>query len=143
MFNMLFDTAGSVEAAFYKAFSSFDLGLMTEVWTDSNKACCIHPGSGLLKGKTSVMASWMKIFSGGEPPVIEHRFIQGFTDENLVVHLVEERIRPRDKASAAANRILVTNIYVQEEGSWRLAEHHASLPLVERETPTSEQRRLH
>jgi hypothetical protein len=143
MSDILFDTPEALEAAFYRAFSSFDLDLMKEVWADDDKVLCIHPGSSLLRGKSAVVTSWMEIFSGREPPAIEYRFVAGFAADNLVVHLVEERIRPRDGATSDANRVLATNVFLQQGRSWRLVEHHASLPLVERDRPFNDDRQLH
>jgi hypothetical protein len=138
-----FDTPQAAEAAFYQAFSSIDLDLMASIWIDGDRAACIHPGSGLLQGKQAVMQSWMEIFSGSEPPLVEYRFIDGFESKNMVVRLVEERIRPRDEPASAANRLLATNVYLREGKFWRLAEHHASLPLVDRRSANGNERKLH
>ena len=143
MTDQVFETPEAAEAAFYWAFSSIDLDLMTAVWADGETTMCIHPGSSLLRGKTAVVQSWAEIFSGSEPPLIECLFVDGFATEDLVVRLVEETIRPRDKPLKAASRILATNIYLRDGGSWRLVEHHASLPLVERGTTAGDWRQLH
>jgi hypothetical protein len=138
-----FDTPEAAEAAFYQAFAAIDLDLMAAVWNDDDKILCIHPGSGLLQGRSSVMRSWMEIFAGSEPPLIEYRFINGFGTEDLAVHLVEERIRPRGKPPEAANRVLATNVYLSEGGIWRLAQHHSSLPMMDRGSAIGCERRLH
>jgi ketosteroid isomerase-like protein len=138
-----FNTPEEAEAAFYEAFRSIDLERMAAVWSDGDKVLCIHPGSGLLRGRQAVMQSWMEIFSGSEPPIVEFRVVDEFTTGDLAVRLVEERIRPRGKPASAANRVLATNVYLREGGSWRLVDHHASLPLVNREEPGGDDRRLH
>lgn len=144
MTDRIFDTPEAAEAAFYEAFSRIDADLMTAVWGDGDTTLCIHPGGGLLRGKAAVMQSWREIFSGSEPPLIEHRFIDGFATDGLTVRLVEERIRPRNKPPEAANRVLATNVYKRESGSWRLVEHHASLPLVDRGSDAAgKERQLH
>ena len=138
-----FETPEAAEEAFYKAFSAIDLDLMEAVWADGDRPLCIHPGSGLLTGKPAIMQSWNEIFSGGEPPIIEHRFIDGFATEELVIRLVEERIRARGKPPDAANRVLATNVFLLEGDCWYLAEHHASLPLMERGNARGNERHLH
>jgi len=143
MINRVFDTPEAVEAAFYKAVSNIDLDLMTRIWIDDDTALCIHPGSGLLRGKAAVMQGWMEIFSGSAPPLIEFRFIHGFAAGNLTVRLVEEQIRSRDKPAQSSNRVLATNVYLYQAGSWRLAEHHASLPLIKRAKASAAERQLH
>jgi ketosteroid isomerase-like protein len=138
-----FDTPEAAEAAFYQAFAAIDLDLMATVWADDDKILCIHPGRGILQGRSAVMRSWMEIFAGSVPPLIEYRLINGFGTEDLAVHLVEERIRPRGKPPEAANRVLATNVYLSGGGSWRLAEHHASLPLMDWGNATGDERQLH
>jgi hypothetical protein len=137
------DSPEAVEAAFYEAFSRTELDLMEKIWCDGNHALCIHPGSGLRRGKREVMQSWMEIFSGSAPPAIEYRFIGGFEEGNLAVRLVEERIWPRGSPPEGAARVLATNVYLREAGSWCLTEHHASLPLMERGRSTGNERQLH
>jgi ketosteroid isomerase-like protein len=138
-----FDSPEAVEAAFYEAFSRVDLDLMVAVWCDGEHALCIHPGSGLLRGKAAVIQSWMEILSGNVPPAIEYRVIESIVAGNLAVRLVEERIRPRNRPPESANRVLATNIYLREAGSWRLTEHHASLPLVARDRGAGSSQLLH
>jgi len=143
MTNSGFDTPEAAEAAFYQAFTTVDADLMVAVWADGDDALCIHPGSDLRRGKTAVMTSWTEIFSGSLAPAVEYRYVGGYASENLVVRIVEERIWPRDKQRSEATRVLATNVYVRDEGSWRMTEHHASLPLMERGVDSSDQRRLH
>jgi len=139
----VFDTPEAVEAAFYEAFVRIDLQLMEAVWADGEQALCIHPGSGLRKGKAAVMQSWMEVFTGSAPPAVEYRYVTGFASGNLVVRLVEERIRSRNKPPEAASRVLATNVYVRDAQSWRLTGHHASLPLVGRTETAGDGRQLH
>lgn len=141
--NKPFDTPEAAEAAFYAAFSTLDVALMSTVWADGEGVLCIHPGGGLLQGKHAVIQSWTEIFSGGEPPRIEHRYIDGYGVEGLEVRVVEERIRPRGRPPGAANRVLATNVYRNTGGSWRMVEHHASLPLVDEEDESRDEKRLH
>jgi ketosteroid isomerase-like protein len=133
----------AVEDAFYNAFARLDLILMSALWLYGDKAVCIHPGGGLLRGKEAVLASWREIFNGSQPPRIEHRLIDTYESDDLVVHLVEERIRPRGGASEQASRVIATNVYIRDRDAWYLAEHHASLPMVEQNAAPLGERRLH
>ena len=139
----VFDTPEAAEAAFYEAFASIDEVRMGAVWSRQARVLCVHPGGGLLRGRAAVLQSWKEIFAGGAPPAIEARFVEGFENGGLAVRLVEEFIRPRDKPPEAANRVLATNVYRREGGSWRLVEHHASLPLMDRGGTAGGGRRLH
>jgi ketosteroid isomerase-like protein len=138
-----FDTPAAVEAAYYKAFTNTDIERMAGVWAEGIRVLCIHPGGELVRGKTAVIQSWMEVFANADPPVIEYRLVGNFEAAGLAVHLVEELIRPRGKRAEAANRVLATNVFVREGSSWRIAEHHASLPLMPRREAKQEPPRLH
>jgi ketosteroid isomerase-like protein len=133
----------AVEDAFYAAFARLDLILMSAIWIDGKQAVCIHPGGGLLRGKDAVLASWRDIFGGAQPPQVDHRLIATYESDDLAVRLVEERIRPRGSASEQASRVIATNVYVRRRDAWYLAEHHASLPMVEQKATPMEERKLH
>lgn len=137
------ESPAEAESAFYDAFARLDLALMSAVWVEGPRAACIHPGGDLLRGKEAVMQSWHEIFSGSGPPRIEHRLIDSFECGDLVVRLVEERIRPRGSGESQINRVIATNVYQRTQGAWRLLEHHGSLPMVERSAPRSPERRIH
>ena len=123
------DTPDQVEAAFYTAFSSLDIGGMRALWHDADAATCIHPGGEPLFGIEAVMTSWRDIFSGAAPPTIEYRLIQRHASGELAVHTVEERIG-RAGGHSDVNRVIATNVYLHTAAGWRLLSHHASLPLV-------------
>jgi ketosteroid isomerase-like protein len=137
------ESPSALEDAFYDAFARLDLILMSALWLEGDKAVCIHPGGGLLRGKEAVLASWREIFSGTQPPRIEHRLIDTYESEDLVVRLVEERIRPRGGPCEQASRVIATNVYVRDRDAWYLAEHHASLPMLEQNVAPLGERRLH
>jgi len=138
-----FATPAAAEAAFYAAFAAVDREAMDAVWAQGDHALCIHPGGGLRRGRQAVMQSWMEIFSGASPPSIQHRLIASFETQGLTVHLVEELIRPHGAPAEAATRVLATNVFIREGGSWRLVGHHASLPLVPPRGGGPDERRLH
>jgi SnoaL-like domain len=53
------DQAELIEAnaRFYRAFESFDLGQMEQVWSHADHVRCIHPGWALLAGWDAVRES--------------------------------------------------------------------------------------
>ena len=126
---MTFPDPTDTEAAFYAAFRRLDIGQMEDVWLDSAKASCVHPGGGLLLGIDAVLASWGEIFRDSQPPQVEYRLIQTSTDAVLAVHTVEEIVRSGSGERRA--RVLASNVYRLVDGSWRMLAHHASLPLVD------------
>ncbi len=132
----------AAEEAFYGAFAALDLAGMGAVWAQDQRPFCVHPGGDLLEGRRAILESWREIFSGSEPPIIEHTLLGSFQSGELAIHLVEETIQPRG-SGGQANRVLATNVYVREADCWRMAEHHASLPLVARRDSGREDGLLH
>ncbi|MGH9040876.1 MAG: nuclear transport factor 2 family protein [Acidimicrobiia bacterium] len=125
---------------FYAAFEARDLKAMAEVWECSDRATVTHPGRPTLRSWPAVAESWRRIF--------EHTpYIQFFlTDEAVVVAgdaawvtLYENILQevpgrrggpgegsgPSDAVLGDA-RIAATNVFVRDEGSWRMVVHHGS-----------------
>jgi len=138
-----FASPDAAEEAFYAAFAAADLRGMEVVWAYGDPVACVHPGGDLLAGRQAVMQSWMDIFSGARPPTLDHRVVASFTDGNLTVHLVEERIRPSGRPTEEATRVLATNTYRREDDGWRIAAHHASLPMIRIRAGEADAPRLH
>ena len=60
-----FETAESVEDAFYAALRKGDLTALMEIWADDDDVVCIHPGGDRIEGLDAVRASWERILSAG------------------------------------------------------------------------------
>lgn len=117
----------AANARFYAAFATRDPGEMEDVWAQSSPVVCIHPGWPPIRGRKEILASWGSIFEHDESPAIlcEGPTVALFDDTASIV--CRERI---------GNVVLVaTNVFVREEGSWRLAHHHASALAKVPETP--------
>lgn len=123
------DDPDSVEAAFYQAFERCDQQAMTRLWLDAQDSSCIHPGGPLLQGTEAVLESWGQIFSQARPPQVGYRLLNRLQAAGLAVHTVEESIRPGDGESDATV-LIATNVYRQTPEGWRMAAHHASLPMM-------------
>jgi ketosteroid isomerase-like protein len=121
----------ATERAFYAAFAACDVEAMRLVWADSEETLCVHPGGPLLRGKDAVMQSWAEILGGASAPEVSHREIQRVAAGDLVIHTVEESIRPGD-SDDPPTRIIATNVYRRTPAGWRMLAHHASLPVMRR-----------
>lgn len=138
-----FATPDAAEEAFYAAFAATDLAAMAEVWGEDPESLCIHPGGGLLRGTAAIMQSWTEIFAGAQPPSIEVEPVASLRSGELAVRVLVELIRPNGRPTEAASRVLATNVFRFRDGSWRLVEHHASLPLRVGRPPGEPDHRLH
>jgi ketosteroid isomerase-like protein len=108
---------------------------MADVWEQSERAVVTHPGWPMLRGWQSVAESWAAIFRNTN-------FIQFvITDETCTVMgdtawvTAQENILQAtgatsesvaDSANLSGSRAVVTNIFVCDDGRWRMVVHHAS-----------------
>jgi len=102
--------------AFYQAFRREDPTAMDELWARRAPVACIHPGWDALIGRDRVMASWRAIMENGAPPLrcVAPR-VQRLGDAAFVI--CEEHVD--------GGRLIATNVFVHEDGQWRIVHHHA------------------
>ena len=102
---------------FYRAFASGDFVAMDRVWSDHRELLCVHPGWDLLRGRDRVMASWRGILRRPMPVRSRDEIVE-LHGEVAVIACIE--VLPEAELAA-------TNVFVREEGRWRLMHHHAGL----------------
>jgi ketosteroid isomerase-like protein len=111
---------------FYRAFESFDIAKMEQVWLKADYIECFHPGWGMLRGWEPVMTSWRRIFENTDGM----RFV--LTEARIAVRdsvawvTLYENLTNRlgEKESAAV--VLTTNIFEKHPAGWLLIHHHGS-----------------
>lgn len=106
--------------AFYDAFRREDLRAMDALWARRAPVACVHPGWEALVGREAVMRSWRGILAGGAPPLRCEGARAMVLGEAAYVLCVE-------RIGAAA--LVATNVFVREDGAWRLV-HHQAGPLA-------------
>ena len=103
---------------FYSAFATRDIGEMDVLWAADHAVTCIHPGWMALTGREDVMASWEAILSNpGQPRVVQGGAEAALYGDTAVVTCRE---------FVAGAMLIASNVFVRENGSWRLAHHHSS-----------------
>lgn len=120
--------------SFYRAFAEHDFEAMDELWADTLPVSCIHPGWQALFGRSDVMMSWRDLMNAGPgtPIVPRAERVSLYRDTALV--LCEEVLNGSAVLAAA-------NLFVREDGEWRLAHHQASA--VAPRPEAEPKRRLH
>jgi ketosteroid isomerase-like protein len=105
-------------SAFYRAFAGRDLEAMDAVWASDAPVACVHPGWDALRGRDAVMESWRAILSGPHSPEIgcSHAFAQVIGETALVIC----------REHVAGGELVATNVFVREDGGWKLVHHQAS-----------------
>lgn len=103
--------------AFYDAFAARDAAAMESLWAKRAPVACIHPGWSPLHGRERVLASWRAILEGAGAPDIRcanaKAWVQGDTAFVVGYELL------------GGGRLVATNVFVREDGAWRLVLHQA------------------
>ena len=111
------DEVLAANAAFYRAFAARDVEAMDALWARHTPVACVHPGWHALTGRDAVMASWRGILRGpGAPDIACGEATSHVFGESAFV-VCAERL--------PGGELAATNVFVREEGAWRLVHHHA------------------
>jgi hypothetical protein len=111
---------------FYEAFEAMDMDMMSEAWSHSESAVCIHPGWERLNGWPQIRESWRAIFANTgfmrfEPTDIAVQIIDNIGCINCV-----ENIFTVVDGMTIHSRVAGTNIFTRSGTGWRLQIHHGS-----------------
>jgi ketosteroid isomerase-like protein len=107
--------------AFYAAFAGKSFEAMDALWAREAPVACIHPLGELLTARDDIMGTWRAILENPEQPRVV-----GVSEE---VTLIGDMAFVVGREFVAGSAIVVTNIFVREQGAWRMAHHHSS-PMV-------------
>lgn len=129
------DAVLALNQAFYRAFASLDYAAMDALWARSLPVACLHPGWTLLLGREPVMESWRALLTGTQQPAIHPRNERVLLLGDSALVLCEE-VLPGTVCAAS-------NLFVREEGAWRLVHHQAGPLAPAAERPPQTPRRLH
>jgi ketosteroid isomerase-like protein len=104
--------------AFYRAFTARDLTAMDALWARRGPVACIHPGWDSLDGREEVLGSFRAILESGAAPEVRCTLAQA--------HLLGEVAFVTCHELVQGARLVATNLFVREDGAWRLCHHQAS-----------------
>ncbi|MDP6706739.1 MAG: nuclear transport factor 2 family protein [Alphaproteobacteria bacterium] len=102
---------------FYRAFADRDLAAMDAAWARRAPVVCIHPGWPPLEGREPVMESWRAILANPDSPSTQPRGAEAYLHGEAAFVVCYEEIE--------AQYLIATNIFVREDGLWRLVHHQA------------------
>jgi ketosteroid isomerase-like protein len=111
------DAVLAANLEFYRAFAARDLAGMDDLWARKAPVACLHPGWSALKDRDAIMGSWAGILSNADAPRIACYDEQVFLYGDVALVLCEEEL--------AGGTLAASNFFVREDGSWRMAHHHA------------------
>lgn len=103
--------------AFYDAFARGDLSALEELLAERAPVACIHPGWDALLGRDEVIASWRAIITSSGAPAI--------TCVGPSAHLLGDTAYVVCREALDGAILIATNIFVREDGAWKLCHHQA------------------
>ncbi|HUB97392.1 MAG TPA: nuclear transport factor 2 family protein [Stellaceae bacterium] len=117
------DAVLAANLEFYRAFGTCDYPAMNALWARLAPVLCIHPGWPAIRGREGVMRSWRNLLGSPEPTRVACHDDQAFLYDDFALVICEEEL--------SAGNLVATNMFVKEDGRWRMVHHQAS-PLVGR-----------
>ncbi|HSD09852.1 MAG TPA: nuclear transport factor 2 family protein [Candidatus Binatia bacterium] len=115
--------------AFYRAFESLDVKKMQDVWLQSARVQCTHPGWRRLVGYAAVMDSWERIFESTFEMSLDLTGVEISVVGNLAWVVCTENITSRTYDGVSRAQVEATNLFERHGGEWRMVHHHGS-PVV-------------
>src|SRR3954453_20294138 len=111
------DAVLAANLEFYRAFETRDIDAMETIWARHAPVGCVHPGWPALADRKAVIESWRGIFANPQAPRIacygERVLLYGDT----ALLLCEEELD--------GGTLIASNLFVREDGAWRIACHQA------------------
>ena len=106
-------------ASFYQAFTKGDYSAMARVWAEHAPLSCVHPGLPAILGRDAVLQSWRQILDQTTP--LDMRC------DRVQVHLLGDSaiVTCYEGNGDAPAHLAATNVFVLENGEWRMVHHHA------------------
>jgi ketosteroid isomerase-like protein len=113
--------------AFYDAFHKRDIDKMSQMWSRSPHARCVHPGWELVIGWAEIRQSWLDIFRTIQRIEFSlediHIEVSGRTAwVNLIAHVKVTTDEGEDFPAI----VVTTNIFEEIDGRWLIVLHHSS-----------------
>jgi hypothetical protein len=107
----------AVNDAFYQAFNQRDMTSMEGLWASSAPVSCIHPGWNVLQGREAVLDSWRSILNNPNQPRIVTGGATVSIFDSIAVVICRELV--------AGSPLVATNVFVLEDGAWKLLHHQS------------------
>ncbi len=124
------DAVLAANLEFYRAFGQGDYAGMDAIWARRARVLCLHPGWSAIEGRDAVMDSWRHVLGDPDFRILCH-------DER--VHLYGDIAIVLCEEELSGGILAATNIFIREDGAWRMIHHQASaiIPTYHSGTPAA------
>ncbi|MEP7122251.1 MAG: nuclear transport factor 2 family protein [Byssovorax sp.] len=113
--------------AFYDAFTRSDLETIEDLWASFTPVACIHPGWDALHGREDVLESFRAILGSGGAPRVTCVDPAATRIGDAAFVVCHEAIDD--------TQLVATNVFVREDGRWKLVHHQAGPMSSQRPRP--------
>ena len=120
----------SANQSFYRAFAERDLASMEKLWATEKPIAVIHPGWHGLDGRDAVINSWERILTNPTSPDIKVTQAKAYVFDKAAYVVCYEILE--------TGVLIATNIFVKQDGDWKMVHHHASTTAGLPATPRGE-----
>ena len=111
---------------FYDAFNELSIERMDEVWENSDRAMCVHPGWTPIVGWQPIRESWARIFDNANLMQFSVRYLNVVVQGEFGCVTCVEGITSVVQGRAANFSTYATNFFARHADGWRMIGHHAS-----------------
>jgi ketosteroid isomerase-like protein len=110
----------SANEAFYEAFRGRSVVGMQRLWAQRAPVACMHPGMPVIVGRDEVLRSWQGILGHPQAPILQC--------SNARAHVLGTSafVTCLEASENDPPRLIATNVFVLEDGHWRIVHHHAA-----------------
>lgn len=113
------DDVRAANEAFYEAFRKRDANGMGVLWAKNAPVACMHPGMKPLVGREAVLRSWRGILAHPQAPSL------GCSEVEVHVLGTSAFVTCLEGTEGDGPRLAATNVFIHEDGRWRLVHHQA------------------
>ena len=119
------DSVLAANLEFYRAFTARDVPGMDALWARRAPVACLHPGWTALTDRQEILSSWIGILTNPNAPSI------ACYDERVMLYGDTALVLCKEVLDGGT--LAASNLFVREDGGWRIAHHHAG-QIVRRQT---------
>ena len=113
---------------FYAVFEALDFPAMRDLWEQSDRVFCVHPGWPPLQGYRPVLESWQRIIANTTFISFHLAQVQAHVLGHVGVVTANESIASQAGSERYTSGTVATNLFAfdADAGLWKIFHHHAS-----------------
>jgi len=116
---------------FYKTLDTASLEAMDHIWVHEDWVRSVHPGWDVLTGWKEVRESWDRIFQGDQKMKVSTDDVSVCPIGDVALVTCIENIMIFQGADFDSMQAVATNVFINKDGRWLMAHHHASaIPVI-------------